>query len=162
MKIAPDEVVRHADYTKSYYLPIKTRKQVLKRDHYRCVFCGDWTTYVAHDKLLCLGGEDTVDNLVTCCKPCWIKKDKMTVAEYKEHLEIMKEGVREETVLKVNVVFTGDRVIHGEIQGLPSIRDRALIMRQIKPRRYLTWINLDSVKQICTITRRTRLVEIEL
>lgn len=162
MRISPDEVVKHPDTFKSYYLPIKIRKQVPKRDHYHCVFCHQWTTYVAHDKLLCLGGEGTVDNLVTCCQGCRNAKDRMTVAEYKESLEIQKEMAREDKYLLVDVIFTGNRVIKGEIETLPSVQDRAIIMRQTKPRRCLTWINLDSVKQICAITRRTRLVEMDL
>jgi hypothetical protein len=162
MRISPEGVVRHIDPGKSYCLPIKIRKQVLKRDHYHCVFCGEWTTYVAHDKLLCLGGTDTVDNLVTCCRNCRTAKDRMSVAEYKEALEIQKEMSTEEKYLLVDVIFAGDRTIKGEIERLPSVRDRVLIMRQTKPKKCLTWINLDSVKQICTITRMTRLVQMDL
>ena len=150
------------DYTKSYYLPIKTRKAVLKRDHYHCVFCNQWTTYVCHDLLLCLGGTDTVDNLVCCCRQCRNAKGSMSVAEYKEFLEIQKEMGRGEKYLLVDLIFTGDRVIKMEMDKLPSVRDRAIIGRQVKPRKCLTWINLNNVKQICTITRRTRLVEMDL
>lgn len=162
MRISPDEVVKHPDYGKSYYLPIKIRKAVLKRDRHHCVFCNQWTTYVAHNKLLCLGGQDTVENLVCCCRQCRNAKDCMSVAEYKEVLEIQKEIAREEKYLLVDVIFTGDRVIKGELDNLPSVRDRAILMRQTKPRKCLTWINLDRVKQICTIARRARLREMDL
>lgn len=161
MRISAAEVVKPSD-GRSYYLPIKIRKAVLKRDGYHCLFCGVWTTYVAHDKLLCLGGEDSVENLVCCCRTCRSAKDRMTVAEYKEALEIQKEMAREEKYLLVDVIFTGDRIIKAEIDKLPSIRDRAIIGKQIKPKRCLTWINLDSVKQINTITRRSRLREMDL
>jgi len=161
MRISADEVVKPSN-GKSYYLPIKTRKAVLKRDHYHCQFCNTWTTYVAHDKLLCLGGKDTVDNLVCCCRQCRDAKGAMSVEEYREFLEIQKEMAREEKYLLVDIVFSGDRTIKAEIDNLPSVRDRAIIGRQIKPKRCLTWINLDSVKQICTITRRSRLVEFDL
>jgi len=161
MRISADEVVKPSN-GRSYYLPIKIRKAVLKRDHYHCVFCGQWVTSTCHDLLLCLGGTDTVDNLVCCCRQCRNAKDRMTVADYKEALEIQKEMAREQRYLLVDVIFTGDRTIKGEIDNLPSVRDRAIIMRQTKPRKCLTWINLDSVKQICTITRRSRLVEFDL
>lgn len=53
------------------------RQRVLKRDGYRCVFCGDPGTdgkgkglTLAHIEDHALGGADNEGNVVTACRPC--------------------------------------------------------------------------------------------
>lgn len=53
----------------------KLRKQVFERDAYRCVRCGSHLSLEAdHVFPECCGGEATLDNLQTLCKPCNMKK----------------------------------------------------------------------------------------
>ncbi len=55
----------------------KIRLQVLNRDAYTCAYCGDVANEVDHVWPYSKGGEDTLDNLVACCRRCNIlKKDK--------------------------------------------------------------------------------------
>ena len=52
----------------------KLRLIVLNRDLYRCAHCGRKGNEVDHIKAKRDGGEDTLDNLQTLCKPCHSKK----------------------------------------------------------------------------------------
>jgi hypothetical protein len=56
----------------------KIRLQVLRRDAYTCAYCGTHdANEVDHIWPYSKGGEDTLDNLVACCRSCNIrKKDK--------------------------------------------------------------------------------------
>ncbi len=55
----------------------KLRLQVLRRDAYTCVYCGDVANEVDHVVPKVKGGEDTLDNCVAACRKCNItKKDK--------------------------------------------------------------------------------------
>ena len=55
----------------------KIRLQVLRRDAYTCTYCNDVANEVDHVWPYSKGGEDTLDNLVACCRRCNIlKKDK--------------------------------------------------------------------------------------
>lgn len=44
------------------------RKQVLERDNYTCVYCGNEATEADHIIPVAKGGTDTMDNLVAACK----------------------------------------------------------------------------------------------
>jgi len=47
------------------------RKQILRRDHWRCQFCGRMANLEVHHKAFrSLSGEDTEQNLITLCKAC--------------------------------------------------------------------------------------------
>lgn len=54
------------------------RFAVLKRDGFRCVYCGadasEQKLHVDHVKPKSLGGSDDIDNLVTACQPCNLGK----------------------------------------------------------------------------------------
>lgn len=52
------------------------RQQVLKRDGYRCRYCGSHSEvfHMDHVYPISKGGETTVNNLVTACPSCNIKK----------------------------------------------------------------------------------------
>lgn len=53
----------------------KVRQEVYERDKYRCVYCGDYKNLTLdHRYPESLGGEATVDNLVTSCDKCNSKK----------------------------------------------------------------------------------------
>ncbi len=47
------------------------RRQVLKRDGWRCQFCGSMENLqVHHLEFRCHAGSDTEENLITLCAPC--------------------------------------------------------------------------------------------
>jgi len=53
----------------------KIRQEVYERDKYRCVYCGDYKNLTLdHVHPESLGGEATVENLVTSCNICNSKK----------------------------------------------------------------------------------------
>ncbi len=56
-------------------MPQRLRKQVLERDAYRCRNCGDWHDLaVDHVYPESRGGQATLDNLQTLCRPCNSRK----------------------------------------------------------------------------------------
>jgi len=62
---------------------ILTRKNILRRDHYRCAYCGrgDITLTLDHIIPKSRGGEDSWENLVAACLPCNNKKGDQTPEE---------------------------------------------------------------------------------
>ena len=59
---------------KNRYIPTSVRVDVLKRDNYRCVFCGATSkqTQLQIDHIIPVakGGSNRIDNLQTLCKDC--------------------------------------------------------------------------------------------
>ena len=52
----------------------KLRLQVLNRDGWTCTYCGGQATEADHVWPKARGGEDSLDNLVSACKPCNVRK----------------------------------------------------------------------------------------
>lgn len=50
------------------------RREVLERDNYYCVYCGDEATAVDHVFPRCIGGITVERNLVAACKSCNSRK----------------------------------------------------------------------------------------
>lgn len=70
------EVIRLNEYI---HVPFKTKipvtnKGVLKRDGYKCAYCGDKATTVDHIRPTSKGGKNTWTNVVAACIPCNSKK----------------------------------------------------------------------------------------
>ncbi|MDP4174714.1 MAG: HNH endonuclease [Bacteroidota bacterium] len=67
----------------SYKKVILTRKNILKRDQYKCVYCGrgDLPLTVDHVIPKARGGEDVWENLVAACVVCNNKKGDKTPEE---------------------------------------------------------------------------------
>lgn len=62
-------------------IPNSLRKQVFERDGYRCILCGDHHDLEADHKYPeSLGGEATLENMQTLCKPCNMKKGNRVAA----------------------------------------------------------------------------------
>lgn len=60
------------------------RQNIFRRDKYKCVYCGEKTKNkltIDHVTPKSKGGNNTWQNLVTCCKSCNIKKDDKTLEE---------------------------------------------------------------------------------
>ncbi len=61
------------------------RKAILKRDYYICQYCGyaGTPTQLTVDHIIprSLGGENSFNNCVTCCKPCNSKKGSKSLEQ---------------------------------------------------------------------------------
>lgn len=62
------------------------KSNVLKRDGYRCVYCGARASTVDHIVPQCEKGPDSWKNMVACCGSCNNRKDRMPVKEFCEQM----------------------------------------------------------------------------
>lgn len=69
----------------------KVRAAVLKRDNYRCHYCGRSATTVDHLRPISRGGTDDEENLVAACADCNSLKGDLTAAEFGSATE--RDGV---------------------------------------------------------------------
>lgn len=60
----------------------KVRDEVLKRDHFRCFYCGNPATAVDHLNPISRGGTDDKENLVAACSDCNGSKGDRTAEEF--------------------------------------------------------------------------------
>lgn len=81
LSISVPSVVRLGTYVR---VPIKrimlTRKNIIKRDGYRCQYCGSKVSQMTVDHIIPknLGGQDIWENLVAACPKCNNKKGQRT------------------------------------------------------------------------------------
>lgn len=81
LSMSVPSVVRLGIYVR---VPIKrimlTRKNIIKRDGYRCQYCGNKVTQMTVDHVIPknLGGQDIWENLVAACPKCNNKKGQRT------------------------------------------------------------------------------------
>lgn len=54
------------------------RQQVLRRDGWRCQFCGAMSNLEVHHKQFRSHGEDSEPNLITLCKACHIDQHRQS------------------------------------------------------------------------------------
>ena len=65
-----------------------SRENVFRRDRYHCLYCGNVKDLtVDHVIPKSKGGKNDWKNLVTCCKPCNLKKDNKSIKEVEFELE---------------------------------------------------------------------------
>lgn len=77
-------VIRLNRYIRIPYKKIDlSRKNIMRRDGYRCQYCGCKTKELTLDHIIpkSRGGADTWDNLTTACKKCNNKKGNRTPEE---------------------------------------------------------------------------------
>ncbi len=77
-------VIRLARYIKIPFKKIElSRRNILKRDGYRCQYCGVKSHELTIDHIIpkSRGGNDSWDNLVSACKECNNKKADRTPEE---------------------------------------------------------------------------------
>lgn len=80
--ILPSQMVKVFDTSTSW---TTVRKNVLERDNYTCVYCGQIANAADHIFPRSMGGRDSEDNLVAACKRCNSSKgDKLPFDWYKE------------------------------------------------------------------------------
>jgi len=58
-----------------------TRRGVLRRDSYKCAYCGKPATTVDHVVPRCRGGQNSWENLVAACLTCNSRKADLTLAQ---------------------------------------------------------------------------------
>jgi 5-methylcytosine-specific restriction endonuclease McrA len=75
------------------------RKEILKRDEYRCAYCGHAATQVDHVTSLDKGGTDEPDNLIAACAACNLRKGT------KEVKKILRTKIRRENFENQNRFF---------------------------------------------------------
>ncbi|MFO0663779.1 MAG: HNH endonuclease [Polyangiaceae bacterium] len=79
-------------YDKLPKQPIRlSRKNIMARDGFQCQYCAKRPLLrsdlnIDHVLPKCRGGAGTWENLVTSCKPCNVRKGRMTPAEANMHL----------------------------------------------------------------------------
>ncbi len=84
-------VIRLNNYiSRPFKKVILTRKNILRRDGYKCAYCGrsDLPLTIDHVKPKSRGGEDDWSNLITACLPCNNKKGDRTPEEANMTLRI--------------------------------------------------------------------------
>ena len=92
-----DKVIRLLDYIRLPYKKLMenrpTRNLIMKRDGYKCLYCGA-TENLTLDHIMpqSRGGENSWENLVTCCGSCNVKKGNRTPEEAK--MPLLKEVKR--------------------------------------------------------------------
>lgn len=63
----------------------RLRFEIFKRDHFTCQYCGsqppDVVLVIDHITPVALGGDSTIDNLITACEPCNQGKADRPLAE---------------------------------------------------------------------------------
>jgi 5-methylcytosine-specific restriction endonuclease McrA len=77
-------VIRLLKYYRVPYRMIElSRKNIIRRDNYRCQYCGKKTSTLTIDHVIpkSRGGTDTWDNLVAACVKCNNKKGNRTPSE---------------------------------------------------------------------------------
>jgi 5-methylcytosine-specific restriction endonuclease McrA len=92
-----DKVIRLLDYIRLPYKKLMenrpTKNLIMKRDGYKCLYCGA-TENLTLDHIMpqSRGGENSWENLVTCCGSCNVKKGNRTPEEAK--MPLLKEVKR--------------------------------------------------------------------
>jgi 5-methylcytosine-specific restriction endonuclease McrA len=71
----------------------KLRQEILKRDDFRCLYCGSAATHIDHVTPLDKGGTDEPDNLVSACAACNLRKGTQDAGKFAKR-------IRSEKVLK--------------------------------------------------------------
>lgn len=112
-RLITKRVIRLVNYVRIPYHLAKnaypTRASIYKRDDHECQYCGsEKDLTLDHIIPRSKGGQDTWDNLVTCCSKCNLKKGNKLLSESnmilrktpsapfnKVHLDVQKSGVSE-------------------------------------------------------------------
>jgi hypothetical protein len=71
----------------------QSRRQILKRDLYKCVICGsNHQLEVDHKRALMNGGTNDPSNLATLCKKCHVEKTSMDKSLKRKRESLKKKG----------------------------------------------------------------------
>jgi len=84
-------VIRLKSYIKTPFKKIiLSRKNILRRDHHKCGYCGraDLPLTIDHIIPRSKGGDDSWENLVSACMPCNNRKGDLTLEEANMKLRV--------------------------------------------------------------------------
>ncbi len=68
----------------------KLRKEILERDEYKCMYCGDRANQVDHVTPIESGGDDQPSNLVAACQACNLRKGTKPARVFVEQMRKQK------------------------------------------------------------------------
>lgn len=81
-------LVRYVQMRWRRHPPAWTREGVLRRDGFRCAYCGGVATTLDHVLPRCRGGRDGWENTVAACRDCNGRKGDRTPAESRMALRV--------------------------------------------------------------------------
>jgi len=115
----------------STYIPVATRRKALKRDNYRCIWCGE---HEEHDVGLFIqkqaGGAICLENVITQDYQCKRKRHYDTPAEFIETLKLEQiDFPKEVKAMKVEVVWPSGKKVEGIVEELPPLGAKAFYLR---------------------------------
>ena len=68
----------------------KLRQEILKRDDFRCLYCGSAATHIDHVTPLDKGGSDEPNNLASSCATCNLRKATQDAKQFIERQSAKK------------------------------------------------------------------------
>ena len=111
------------------YIPIRIRRRVLKRDEYKCVWCGkEEKKQVSYFIQKQHGGETSYYDLVTTCEACNRKRHYDTPAEFISKLKFEELDPFKGMTVRVKVIFKNGDVEIGLVDTLPSFTDKGFYL----------------------------------
>jgi len=116
----------------SSYIPVADRRRTLKRDSYRCVWCGKLEEHdVSHFIQRRCGGKTFEDNLVTTCKECKRKRHYDSPTEFISKLKLEQlDFPREVKSMRIKVVFHTGEEVEGIVENVPPLGTKAFYIRK--------------------------------
>lgn len=117
----------------STYIPVAIRRKVLKRDNYKCVWCGEPEEHdVSHFVQKNYGGITIDDNLVTTCDKCKRKRHYDSPFEFISRLRLEQiDFPKEVGAMNIKVVFAGGQEVEGTVEVVPTPETKAFYVRHL-------------------------------
>jgi len=111
----------------SSYIPVAIRRKALKRDNYKCVWCGKPEEHdVSHFIQKQNGGITTSDDLITTCERCKRKRHYDTPAEFIKQLKLEQiDFPKEVKAMRVRVIFPNGEKVEGIVDVVPNPETKA-------------------------------------
>jgi len=107
------------------YIPVKTRREVLARDGFRCVWCGEKEEHdLSHFIQKQAGGKTLEYNLVTTCKLCKRKRHYDNLFEFISKLKLEELDIFKDITMRVKIIFKKGEEEIGFVEKLPSWNDK--------------------------------------
>jgi len=113
------------------YIPVGIRRKALKRDNYKCIWCGKREEHdVSHFIQKRTGGETFEDNLVTTCEDCIHKRHYDSPAEFIELLKLEQiDFPKEVKAMIIKVIFASGKEVVGDVEDVPTPETKAFWLR---------------------------------
>ena len=112
------------------YIPVRIRRKALKRDNYKCVWCGELEEHrLSHFIQRREGGQTLEDNLVTTCEVCKRKRHYDSPAEFISRLKLEQiDFPREVKSMRIKVIFASGQEVEGMVNNLPKPEEKAFYL----------------------------------